>query len=146
MSIELYDQLRVYDDFSQTRSAARSRSATRSSSRELRARRCTYTLEHDDVSTATHVDVPRHARASSRVFQRLPLANLFNDGLTLELRPALTYDTRNNRLFPSTGIFLQALGRARDPALGSENEFVRYTRSRAASTTRSARHGFVAQA
>ena len=44
------------------------------------------------------------------VFQRLPLANLFNSGRTLSLRPAITYDTRDNRLFPTSGVFLQVVG------------------------------------
>ena len=43
------------------------------------------------------------------------------------LRPAITYDTRNNRLFPTSGIFLQALDRARvDVRSAASIEFLRY--------------------
>ena len=140
LSIELYDQLRVFADFSQTiASAARSPSATRSIEPELRASRRPTRLEHDKVSTVDRVDVLRHGSGASRVFQRLPLANLFNDGLTSQLRPALTYDTRDNRLFPTSGIFLQALDRARRRAYSARtNRVPPPPRSRAASTTRSA--------
>ncbi len=41
------------------------------------------------------------------MFRRLPLANLFNDGFTSSVRPALTYDTRDNRLFPTAGVYLR---------------------------------------
>ena len=75
-------------------------------SRELRAS-LTYTLR-----ARQGLDHRPRRRSSARrsavsVFQRLPLANLFNDGITSSLRPTLTYDTRDNRLFPTTGIFLQ---------------------------------------
>ena len=60
------------------------------------------------------------------VFQRLPLANLFSAGRTISLRPAITYDTRNNRLFPSSGIYLQASTELASSALGCELEFLRH--------------------
>jgi outer membrane protein insertion porin family len=60
------------------------------------------------------------------VFQRLPLANLFNDGFTSSLRPALTYDTRDNRLFPKSGVYLRGSVELASPYFGTQNEFVRY--------------------
>jgi outer membrane protein insertion porin family len=43
------------------------------------------------------------------------------------LRGSLIYDTRNNRLFPSDGWFALASVEEANSALGSENEFTRYT-------------------
>jgi len=60
------------------------------------------------------------------VFQRLPLANLFNDGFTSSLRPALTYDTRDNRLFPKSGVYLRGSVELASPYFASDNEFIRY--------------------
>src|SRR5205823_4986896 len=55
-----------------------------------------------------------------------PLANLFNDGFTSSFRPAVTYDTRDNRLFPTSGVYLQGSVELASPYFGSENEFLRY--------------------
>jgi outer membrane protein insertion porin family len=60
------------------------------------------------------------------VYRRLPLANLFNDGITSSLRPALTYDTRNNQLFPTAGVYLQGSVEVAPTWLGSDNQFIRY--------------------
>ncbi len=60
------------------------------------------------------------------VFQRLPLANLFRDGFTSSLRFSLTWDSRNNRLFPSEGIYASASTEYADSFLGSQNSFIRY--------------------
>jgi outer membrane protein insertion porin family len=60
------------------------------------------------------------------IFQRLPLANLFNDGRTISLRPTLTYDTRDNRLFPSSGVFLQYSAEFANDIIGSEIQFLRH--------------------
>src|SRR5690606_22449947 len=58
-------------------------------------------------------------------FPQLPLANLFNDGVTSSLRPGISYDTRDNRLFPTSGVFLSASSEWAMAALGSQNRFVR---------------------
>jgi outer membrane protein insertion porin family len=61
------------------------------------------------------------------VFQRLPLHNLFNNGITSSIRPALTYDTRNNQLFPSAGVYLSGSVEVASKYVGSENDFIRYS-------------------
>ncbi|MDF3065873.1 MAG: outer membrane protein assembly factor YaeT precursor, partial [Polyangiaceae bacterium] len=63
---------------------------------------------------------------SISVFQRLPLSNLFNDGFTSSIRPGLTFDTRDNRLFPTKGIYVSASTEFAGKYLGSENEFIRH--------------------
>lgn len=58
-------------------------------------------------------------------FSQLPLANLFNDGFTSSLRPSISYDTRDNRLYPTSGIYLTASTEWAMKAIGSTNRFVR---------------------
>ena len=76
----------------------------------------TYTLEQVDVSLGGF--------GSSRT--SVPIANLFSNGLTSSARLSLYYDTRNNRLFPSSGIFASASAEDASEYLGSENLFNRY--------------------
>ena len=85
----------------------------------------TYTAELDEVSTQTQSTFLGTSSAVS-VFTRLPLANLFNDGLTSSFRPALTYDTRDNRLFPTSGLYLRGSTELASTLFGSDNEFLRH--------------------
>ena len=124
MAVSLYDQLRIYNEFSQTSLGGSLTLGYPLIEPELRAS-LTYTLESDEISTSTTSTFLGTASAVS-VFQRLPLANLFNDGITSSLRPTLTYDARNNQLFPTSGIYLQGSVEVASSLLGSENEFYRY--------------------
>ncbi len=56
-----------------------------------------------------------------------PIANLFADGLTSSFRGSLIYDTRNNRLFPTEGLYGLVSAESADEAFLSENQFTRYT-------------------
>jgi outer membrane protein insertion porin family len=123
-SISLYDQLRVYNEFSQTSTGGSLTFGYPLIQPELRAS-LTYTLERDEISTSTTSTFFGTAAAVS-VFDRAPLANLFNDGLTSSIRPALTFDTRNNQLFPSSGVYLQGSVEVASSYLASQNEFFRY--------------------
>lgn len=60
-------------------------------------------------------------------FQRTPLAGLFRDGLTSSIRASLTWDNRNNRLFPSDGWFASYSFELADRFLGSDQVFTRHT-------------------
>lgn len=122
-SANVYDQLRVYDNFSQTSIGGSLTIGYPLINPELRAS-LAYTLESNKISTSTTSTFFGTASAVS-VFQRLPLANLFNDGVTSSIRPALTFDTRNNQLFPSSGVYLQSSFEAASAYLGSDNEFFR---------------------
>jgi outer membrane protein insertion porin family len=62
----------------------------------------------------------------SSAYAQMPLANLFNDGLTSSIRPGISYDTRDNRLFPTSGIYLNVSSEWAMKAIGSQNEFVRH--------------------
>jgi outer membrane protein insertion porin family len=122
-SFNVYDQLRVYNQFSQTSAGGSLTLGYPLIQPTLRAS-LTYTLESNQISTTTTSTFLGTAQATS-VFRRLPLANLFNDGITSSLRPAITYDTRNNQLFPSAGAYLQASVEVAPDILGSENHYVR---------------------
>jgi outer membrane protein insertion porin family len=123
-SINVFDQLRIYDQFSQTSAGGSLTVGYPIINPQLRAS-LAYTLSSDKISTSTTSTFLGTATAVS-VYQRLPLANLFNDGITSSIRPTLTYDTRNNQLFPSAGIYLQGSAELASSALGSQNEFIRY--------------------
>ncbi len=124
-SVDLFDQLRIYNDFSQRTRGGSLTFGYPLVEPQLRAS-VTYTLEHDDISTETSNSFLGTSSAVS-VFTRLPLSNLFNDGLTSSLKPALTYDTRDNRLFPTKGLYLRGATEFALPQLASDNEFLRHT-------------------
>ncbi|HEY6555851.1 MAG TPA: outer membrane protein assembly factor BamA [Polyangiaceae bacterium] len=123
-SIDLYDQLRIFNDFSQSSRGGSLTFGYPLIEPELTAS-LAYTLENDEVSTQTQSTFLGTSSAVS-VFTRLPLANLFNAGLTSSLRPALTYDNRDNRLFPTSGIYLRGSSEWATSYLGSENQFLRH--------------------
>lgn len=54
------------------------------------------------------------------------VANLFRGGLTSSVRASMSYDSRNNRLFPSEGWHLNGFFEVADEFTASENVFVRY--------------------
>ncbi|MCC6214864.1 MAG: outer membrane protein assembly factor BamA [Polyangiaceae bacterium] len=123
-SLDLYDQLRIYDDFSQSSRGGSLTFGYPLIEPELVAS-LSYTAEYDEVSTQTQSTF-LGTSSSVSVFTRLPLANLFNDGLTSSVRPALTYDARDNRLFPTKGLYLRGSTEWAAPILASDNEFVRH--------------------
>ncbi|MBW2526417.1 MAG: outer membrane protein assembly factor BamA [Deltaproteobacteria bacterium] len=124
MSVDLFDQLRVYDQFALDTMGASLTFGYPIIDPELRAS-LTYTIKDDQVDTTTTSTFFGTASAVS-VFRRLPLSNLFQDGLTSSIRPALTYDTRNNRLFPTEGVYLQGSTEVAVGAFGSDNEYLRH--------------------
>jgi outer membrane protein insertion porin family len=123
-SINLYTQLRIYTDFSQTSTGGSLTFGYPLIEPELVAS-LTYTAERDKVSTQTTSTLFGTGNPVS-VFNRLPLANLFNDGFTSSIRPGLIYDTRDNRLFPTKGIYLFGSSELATSALGSTNLFLRH--------------------
>jgi outer membrane protein insertion porin family len=86
----------------------------------------TYKLENVDVSTraagflfsgSSRLTIPRSA----------VIYNLQSSGITSSLRASLSYDTRDNRLFPSRGSFEDISVEVADRVLGSQNVFARYS-------------------
>ncbi|HVH43828.1 MAG TPA: outer membrane protein assembly factor BamA, partial [Labilithrix sp.] len=124
-SVELYDNLLVFPDFARRTLGGALTFGYALIQPWLRIG-LTTTVQHDAVDTNQVNTFFGSTSGFVSVFQRLPLANLFNAGRTISLRPAITYDTRNNRLFPSSGVFLQASTELATSALGSEIEFLRH--------------------
>jgi outer membrane protein insertion porin family len=63
------------------------------------------------------------------LFPQLPLRNLFRAGLTSSLRLTVTWDGRNNRLFPTEGFYASYSAEVSDEYLGSAaaNTYVRHS-------------------
>jgi outer membrane protein insertion porin family len=123
LTVDLFEQLRIYNDFSQGTRGGALTFGYPIIDPELSAS-LTYTLQRDTVSTET-TSTFLQGGSSLSAFNRLPLANLFNDGITSSFRPALTWDTRDNRLFPTSGIYLRGSTEIAIAAFGSTNEFLR---------------------
>jgi outer membrane protein insertion porin family len=123
-SIDLFDQLRIYTDFSlQSRGGSLTYGYPLVEPHLVAS--LTYSGTLDRVSTRQQTTFLGTASTVS-VFRRLPLANLFNDGFTSSLRPAITYDTRDNRLFPTSGMYVRGSTELATHYLGSDNEFLKH--------------------
>jgi len=123
-STELYDQLYVYTDFAR-RSIGGSLTFGYALVQPWLRLSLTGTAQYDKVDNSSTL-FGNSTSSFSGLFQRLPLSNLFNSGRSISLRPALVYDTRDNRLFPSSGIYLQLSTELASSAFGSEIEYLRH--------------------
>lgn len=63
---------------------------------------------------------------TSNVPLTLDTANLFRGGWTSSIRGGLTWDTRDNRLFPTDGVYATAFAEYAGKLTGSQNQFVRW--------------------
>jgi outer membrane protein insertion porin family len=124
-SIELYDTLYVFPDFAR-RSVGGSLTFGYALVQPWLRLSLTGTLEWDSVDTQPQNTFLGGAPGFVSVFQSLPLANLFNSGRVVSLRPSITYDTRDNRLFPTAGIYLQASTELASEGFGSEFNYLRH--------------------
>ena len=123
-SAELYDTLYVFPDFAR-RSVGGSGTFGYALINPWLRLSLTATIESDSVDTQPTNTFFGAAPGFVSVFQTLPLANLFNSGLVVSLRPTITYDTRDNRLFPTSGIFIQASTELASQYLGSQFNYLR---------------------
>jgi outer membrane protein insertion porin family len=124
MSVDLFDQQRIFTDFSQSSLGGALTYGYPLIEPKLAAS-LTYSASYDQVSTERQSTFLGTSTGVS-VFRRLPLANLFNDGLTSSVRPAITLDTRDNRLFPTAGVYLRGSTELATSVLGSDNQFLRH--------------------
>ncbi|MBI2897348.1 MAG: outer membrane protein assembly factor BamA [Deltaproteobacteria bacterium] len=124
LSTELFNQSRDYGDFLRDSWGGRLTFGYPIIGQDLRLF-MSYLFEQVDVS-AGRTSILRTNTPS--IFGRLPLANLFKDGRTSSVRLALSYDARNDRIFPTSGSFHTISGElAEDTILQSENVFARYS-------------------
>jgi outer membrane protein insertion porin family len=125
-SVELYDTLYVFPNFAR-RSVGGSLTFGYALIQPWLRLSVTATTEWDSVDTSsTSTLFGTSTPGFSSVFQQLPLANLFNSGRVFSLRPTITYDTRDNRLFPTSGIYLQASTELASEAFGSQFNYLRH--------------------
>ncbi len=123
-SVELYDTLYVFPNFARLSQGGSLTFGYALVQPWLRLS-VTGTLEWDSVDTSGQSTFLGTAPGITSVFQSLPLANLFNSGRIASLRPTITYDTRDNRLFPTSGIYLQASTEIASNMIGSEFNYLR---------------------
>jgi outer membrane protein insertion porin family len=87
----------------------------------------TATTEWDSVNTSSVPSLFGTTTSGfTSTFQQLPLANLFNSGRVFSIRPSITYDTRDNRLFPTSGMYLQASTELASELFGSQFNYLRH--------------------
>jgi outer membrane protein insertion porin family len=84
----------------------------------------TYKLE--DVSITTGSGGIASLGAVSAPIASTQVANLFRGGVTSSVRGSLSWDSRNNRLFPTGGWYHSIFAEYASQYTGSENKFVRW--------------------
>jgi outer membrane protein insertion porin family len=84
----------------------------------------TYKLENVNITTSTNSFAG--LGASSKPIQAESVANLFRGGVTSSIRASLSWDSRNNRLFPTGGWYDTLFAEVADKFTGSENVYFRY--------------------
>lgn len=84
-----------------------------------------YSADYTEVGATTGGFFSTSAQAAT--FQtRTPFANAQRGGFTSAGRLSLTWDSRDNRLFPSKGIYASISTEAADPYIGSERTYIRH--------------------
>lgn len=125
-SFDIYDMLRVYEDFNRE-AIGGSIGFGYPLLPDLRIY-LSYRGEYVDVSTGGGRGLLFGGASSYKGgFTSLPLANLFDDGFSSSVRASISYDTRDNRLFPTSGNYNSIAVEIADPLLGSQQSFVRWT-------------------
>lgn len=127
-ALDVYNTTRAYNDFTRfSTGGSLSAGYPLLGTNDLRLS-ATYTGEYVSVNnrgiTSTFLNP---GAAQSNLLQRLPLPNLFQNGFTSALGLALTVDTRDNRLFPTSGVFARLGVEVADPYTGSQNTYVRWS-------------------
>ncbi|MCW5804930.1 MAG: outer membrane protein assembly factor BamA [Deltaproteobacteria bacterium] len=84
----------------------------------------TYRLERVDITGG--LGGVANFGAQSASLSGIEVGNLFRGGWTSSVRAALSWDSRNNRLFPTEGWYANAYAEYAGRATGSENQFVRW--------------------
>jgi outer membrane protein insertion porin family len=125
-SIELFNQLFQYSEFSR-RTIGGSLTLGYALIQPWLRISLTGTAQYDAAENAQVSSFLGQPAGFFTAFSQAPLSNLFNNGRTFSLRPAITYDTRDNRLFPTSGFFLQASTELATGLIGSQIEFLRHT-------------------
>lgn len=84
-----------------------------------------YRLEYVKIGSSNRGFYGPNQAQAYRAFQQSPLANRFLSGLTSTLRMSFTWDSRNNRMQPTQGIYAAYTAELADNWLGSQNVYFR---------------------
>jgi outer membrane protein insertion porin family len=122
-ALDVYNTLRAFTDFTRTATGGTLTLGYPILGNDLRLF-ATYTGEFVGVSTRTGTGLFGQNTLPS-AFQNLPLRNLFQSGFTSALGAALQYDTRDNRILPTSGVFARLGVDVADPYLLSQNVYTR---------------------
>lgn len=125
LAVDAYKTIRQFQDFNQDRTGGRVALGHPILHENLRLFG-QYTLEYVDISSRTLGIFGNSNARGFNIFQQLPLANLFLDGITSSVTLTLAWDSRNNRMFPSEGIYASLSSEMADEFLGSDNTFLRH--------------------
>ena len=121
-AFDLYNQSRAFGGFSRNASGG---DLTWGYPLSYEARAfVTYKLE--DVSITTGTRGFSDFGAVRRPIEGAAVANLFRGGVTSSVRGSLSWDSRNNRLFPTEGWYHTAFVEWADKYTASENVFLRF--------------------
>ncbi len=123
-STELFNQYFIFNDFARLTRGASITFGYAIVQPSLRLG-VTLTAQHDSVDNAAQGTF-FGATSAANLQPRAPLANLYTSGRTISVRPTITYDSRDNRIFPTSGMFLQASSEFASSIFASELEFIRH--------------------
>ncbi|MCS6798890.1 MAG: outer membrane protein assembly factor BamA [Myxococcota bacterium] len=124
-SVDAYKTIRQFQDFNRDATGASLSLGHPILSDRLRLF-VEYGAEYVDVSARTGGLLGASGAAGFTQFQTSPLPNRFRDGLTSSVRLTLAWDSRDNRLFPSRGLYASASTELAETWLGSDNVFTRH--------------------
>jgi outer membrane protein insertion porin family len=125
-ALDIYNSLRAFQDFTRSSTGGTVTFGYPILGNDLRLY-ATYTGELVGVNLGTSTGIFGSGNTLPSSFQRLPIANIFQAGITSSLGVSMAYDSRDNRLFPTDGVFARVGVDVADPLLGSENVYTRVT-------------------
>ncbi len=125
-ALDVYNSLRAYQDFTRSSTGGTVTFGYPILGNDLRLY-ATYTGELVGVNLGTSTGIFGSGNTLPSSFQRLPIANIFQAGVTSSLGLSIAYDNRDNRLFPTDGVFARIGVDVADPYLLSQNVYTRVT-------------------
>jgi len=87
-----------------------------------------YSVDYTEVgaSTGGAIGGGNFGAPGANFQQPFKLAHAQRGGFTSAMRASLTYDSRDNRMFPTKGVFASLSSEFADPYLGSERTYIRH--------------------
>lgn len=125
-ALDIYNSQRAYQDFTRSSTGGTVTFGYPILGNDLRLY-ATYTGELVGVNLGTSTGIFGSGNTLPSSFQRLPIANIFQAGVTSSLGLSIAFDNRDNRLFPTDGVFARVGVDVADPFLLSENVYTRVT-------------------